>query len=584
MKNESELLDKCKDTTERIDTDIIIHNGEKIKVNLQALISESDSLKLLYESKDDILTLNSPFSNEHFVTFAHFCALVNPIFNAIDPYIVMSCADYFEANKLMYTAINYIHEYRSHLITIDMFNKYIKEGRYVKGFYRYFAIYIEEFADDSIFSNIDTVHLPGILNHPELSKLPTHKLTSFLLTRINQSKNFDLIRMINFSSSNIKGDDIQKLIDKARDMGLIGHMHLLKSIKKARSDKIASGAIKVKVSFAGNNYFNGIFKRMKQMNNCNNLILDGIIKFYSPTNCTNKLFEPAQKNYIATHDELLSSFIIKLKDETEISIKGYRLKKTHKNWPTDWIVEASRNGVLWHLIDKVEKHSDPSKRTYCKEILSNYPENFTMVRITQTSPNISGRNVFAIQNLELFGKIIKCDDKYPYTESEHATGILYALSRDDKVIAYLSSNSPHVLLDHQTCSSWSSAYIKMQGAKTIQDQVYFDIDFNKYKVDITSYVIKTINSPKDYGHLKSWVLLGSNDGISFTEIDRRVNEDGLNYGSVFLHFSIRRSSQNSKTFFRVIRLALLDKNHSGDFVININSIELFGSIVLPLYD
>jgi hypothetical protein len=53
-------------------------------------------------------------------------------------------------------------------------------------------------------------------------------------------------------------------------------------------------------------------------------------------------------------------------------------------------------------------------------------------------------------------------------------------------------------------------------------------DFKALKVEPTHYTIRTYDSPTNWYHLKSWAVEGSDDGASWTEIDRRENNSDLN--------------------------------------------------------
>jgi hypothetical protein len=91
-------------------------------------------------------------------------------------------------------------------------------------------------------------------------------------------------------------------------------------------------------------------------------------------------------------------------------------------------------------------------------------------------------------------------------------------------------------------------------------------DFGEMRVRPTHYTIKTLR-------LKSWVVEGSLDGRSWTEIDRQTDnqdfEDGWNTAS----FTVSKPAE-----FRFIRLTQTDKNHVGDNCLVLFAVEFFGTL------
>ena len=82
-------------------------------------------------------------------------------------------------------------------------------------------------------------------------------------------------------------------------------------------------------------------------------------------------------------------------------------------------------------------------------------------------------------------------------------------------------------------------------------------------------------------HLKSWVIEVSNDGSSWTEIDRRENNNDLNDEYATANFKISKVPSESFRFFRLRQTGM---NHYGlidgcDFyVVTLSSLEIFGTL------
>jgi hypothetical protein len=93
-------------------------------------------------------------------------------------------------------------------------------------------------------------------------------------------------------------------------------------------------------------------------------------------------------------------------------------------------------------------------------------------------------------------------------------------------------------------------------------------DFHEMRVRPTHYTLKA-------GYLKSWVVEGSLDGSSWTEIDRKTdNHDFHGYGNWNpASFAVSKPAE-----FRFIRLTQTDKRHCGDDYLFLWAVEFFGTL------
>jgi hypothetical protein len=94
-------------------------------------------------------------------------------------------------------------------------------------------------------------------------------------------------------------------------------------------------------------------------------------------------------------------------------------------------------------------------------------------------------------------------------------------------------------------------------------------DFKAPRVRPTGYSIRTYNSSPNAAHLKSWVLEGSDDGTTWTEIDRRENNMGLNN-----KFAVERVET-----FPMLRLRQIAPNHANNNYLLITAFEIFGALI-----
>ena len=91
----------------------------------------------------------------------------------------------------------------------------------------------------------------------------------------------------------------------------------------------------------------------------------------------------------------------------------------------------------------------------------------------------------------------------------------------------------------------------------------------------TSYSLRSSGTSPRRSHLKSWVIEVSNDGYSWTEIDRREDNNDLSDKFALCNFQISHTPSES---FRFFRLRQTGKNHVGDDDFTLASLEVFGTL------
>ena len=108
-----------------------------------------------------------------------------------------------------------------------------------------------------------------------------------------------------------------------------------------------------------------------------------------------------------------------------------------------------------------------------------------------------------------------------------------------------------------------------------QNGVWICFDFKERAVIPTSYSVRSEPRPPGLYHLKSWVIEVSNDGSSWTEIDRRDDNNDLNGPYLTGNFQISRVPSESLRFFR---LRQTGETHRGGYYVEISSMEIFGTL------
>jgi hypothetical protein len=95
------------------------------------------------------------------------------------------------------------------------------------------------------------------------------------------------------------------------------------------------------------------------------------------------------------------------------------------------------------------------------------------------------------------------------------------------------------------------------------------LDFKTLRIEPMHYTIRTYL----IGHLMSWAVEGSNEGASWTEIDRHENNSDLNGWLYVKTFAVSWSGS-----FRMIRLRQTGPNHLGNNYLVLGAFELFGAV------
>jgi hypothetical protein len=101
-------------------------------------------------------------------------------------------------------------------------------------------------------------------------------------------------------------------------------------------------------------------------------------------------------------------------------------------------------------------------------------------------------------------------------------------------------------------------------------------DFHDMRVRPSHYTIQISESYPEYG-FKMWVVEGSLDGESWTEIDRKTNNQDFRH-DVTVSFTVSRGLFSKPPKCRFIRLAETGKNHQNDDYLCMQAVEFFGTL------
>ncbi|OHT00965.1 F5/8 type C domain containing protein [Tritrichomonas foetus] len=113
--------------------------------------------------------------------------------------------------------------------------------------------------------------------------------------------------------------------------------------------------------------------------------------------------------------------------------------------------------------------------------------------------------------------------------------------------------------------SWSGYWCSSN-----EQNSYLCFDFLSHKVHLTHYTIKTYNGQRNWRHLKSWALEGSNDD-DWKEIHRVKKSGLLNGPSKISTFPVKNAGS-----YKSIRIRITGHNYFGDNHLFLSGIEFFG--------
>ena len=258
------------------------------------------------------------------------------------------------------------------------------------------------------------------------------------------------------------------------------------------------------------------------------------------------------------------------------------------SYPKSWVVEVSNEGTddSWEVIDRRENNYDLSGCKVTRNFAINrsgaaWDWSFHFIRLRQTGKNHSGGDCLCLCAFEVFGTLneiprrVPLPGEFPYYFTAPLNGIIAHLTSKYqgnvhtkgavKVTAKTNGGQAKNAVELGTSSDYSSDDLPNQ---------WICYDFKQRRVVLTNYSIRTV----DVAYPKSWVLEASKDGSkdSWEVVDSRENNEDLRGSWLTRNFTI--SSHLHETF-RFVRLRQTGKNHAGDDILAISSLELFGALV-----
>jgi hypothetical protein len=140
-------------------------------------------------------------------------------------------------------------------------------------------------------------------------------------------------------------------------------------------------------------------------------------------------------------------------------------------------------------------------------------------------------------------------------------------AHDEGIVTITTSDGTSAprLIDSTWKESWYS--------KNVPNS-WIQFDFMNHAFQLTHYTLKTFIGGPDSGHLKNWVIEGSNNLKEWTEIDRHEGNYDLNDRNRCVTYRC----EGKQGIFRYIRLRQSGKNHRGNDFLFLGNVEFFGMI------
>lgn len=105
---------------------------------------------------------------------------------------------------------------------------------------------------------------------------------------------------------------------------------------------------------------------------------------------------------------------------------------------------------------------------------------------------------------------------------------------------------------------------------------FLEIDFKDKSVNLTHYSIHTPNVVYGKFYPKTWTVEGSNDKITWTVLDNRLNDDNLTEPNLSHLFKCNCTVDKE---FKFIRIYQRGENHGGNLCFWISGIEFYGKLI-----
>jgi hypothetical protein len=253
-----------------------------------------------------------------------------------------------------------------------------------------------------------------------------------------------------------------------------------------------------------------------------------------------------------------------------------------------WIIETSMDGRRWMEVDRRTDDQNITEAWETASFAIASPAQCRLIRLTQIATNHDGDDTLHLFAVEFHGVLLEPAIPSPVPSAstgpqKFAPPVEFAFVREkclDGIISYLTKKhggNVHEKGIIRLSSNDSSHEVSLMSIADLTRHSYFPSrelpnqwicwDFHEFRICPAHYVLS------DTG-LKSWHVEGSVDGETWTEIDRRVDDERTDGDGPFAAFAVQRPMT-----CRFIRLTQTDTWTPEQPLLFLESVEFFGLVL-----
>ena len=199
---------------------------------------------------------------------------------------------------------------------------------------------------------------------------------------------------------------------------------------------------------------------------------------------------------------------------------------------------------------------------------------YRMIRITRTGRDTPGSRRLALRNFEVFGRLLEGDNEVIVNldQERPLNGVIQFLGDEcggnvcGKDVVYVMGNAEAYGSVWYATDQSSGSYISVD-----EPDQWLILDFKCFRVSPTGYLVQSWN-------LRSLVIEASDDGLEWTEIDRR---EDVSY-SVLRFEPCTFEIGDVCDFHRWFRMRQIRSNWDWDNKLWVRRFDLFGRVDPPI--
>jgi hypothetical protein len=423
----------------------------------------------------------------------------------------------------------------------------------------FISSHFSEFSTSDL-SEIGVSVLHEVLSCRSLKMKDEDSLFSFISSQTSVNADyFSLLEFIAFEHlSNAAFERFIDLISASFEHFSLSLWSRLRNRLLLSNGTLTTGATRISAPYRDNLPFEGIISHLTKTFSGNVSILSvvdvtsssGLYGWYHPRNAVdlyaNTWFCSADRENSWLCYDFRDMTVIPTHYSIRFSAGTSYSNESRGRFLQNWIIEGSNDGTSWTELDQRTTTGDPQEQPQMETFAISSQSRVRMIRLRQPGKNAFGTNELALAAFEIFGEVAGTANP----------GILASMrvkagqNIHDAGLVEITTSGRHYRDSPKQIVDYDSAACRFCTESSADSWIC--VHFMKGSIKPASYRFQT----NYYLCPKHWVLEGSNDGISWIELDRRENM-ALAPESV-TRFSVARSEE-----VRMIRIRQTGKNASG---------------------